>query len=290
MKSRQLLICLTLLIVVGAAWCNEDAANQRVISLSPGLTETLYALELGELLVGRSDYCDFPPQALKLPSAGTSMAPNFEMIAGLRPTLIVTEANAGSSMFELEKLGGLLQLPWLTLADTVAGVRALGERFDRQQQAAALANRLLSRLDVVALPSAPRLLLVLSPQVDGSPIWYIRRNSLHGAAMRAAGARNAVARDINGNASMSIEGLLGLDPEVIIVMLGEQDSTAEARQLVRQQYAKLPALRAVQQQRIGVITNPGFLRTGPRILDFADALTNELALLFAEDANATASQ
>jgi len=59
---------------------------------------------------------------------------------------------------------------------------------------------------------------------------------------------------------------------------------------VRQQYAKLPALRAVQQQRIGVITNPGFLRTGPRILDFADALTNELALLFAEDANATASQ
>jgi ABC-type Fe3+-hydroxamate transport system substrate-binding protein len=286
LKVRYLLLCVIFLLAAGIASGDSITSSQRVLSLSPGLTETLYALELGDLVVGRSDYCDFPPQVLDLPSAGTSMAPNFEVIAGLHPTLILTESNAGSSMFELEKLGGLMELPWLTLADTVAGVRALGKRFDRQQQADKLADRLLARLDVEVSPSAPRLLLVLSSQVDGSPIWYIRRNSLHGAAMRAAGARNAIARDISGNASVSVEGLLGLDPDVIIVMLDDQLPADQARRRTRQQFARLSTLQAVQQQHIGVITNSGFLRTGPRILEFANALEAELALLLAEDANA----
>ena len=252
---------------------------RRLLSLSPGLTETLYALGLGDQLVGRSDYCDYPPTVLDLPSTGTAMTPNFEAIAGLKPTLIVTELNAGSSMYELEKLAGLMELPWMTLADVVGGVRALGKRFDRRDQAEALAGRLLSRLDVRPAQSAPRLLLALSGQIDGSPIWYIRRNSLHGAAIRAAGARNAVDHDVRGNASLSIEGLLGLDPDIIIVMLGQPGSADSAREQVRREFASLTTLRAVQDQRIGVITDSGFMRTGPRILDFTDALAAELALL-----------
>jgi ABC-type Fe3+-hydroxamate transport system substrate-binding protein len=285
-----LLLCLALLIVAGTAFGEQGASEQRLLSLSPGLTETLYALDLGDQLVGRSDYCDYPPRVLDLPSVGTAMTPNFEAIVGLRPTLIVTESNAGSSMFELEKLGGLMELPWLTLADMVLGVRALGARFDRRSQAEDLANRLLSRLDVTASRSAPRLLLALSGQLDGSPIWYIRRNSLHGAAMRAAGARNAVERDVSGNASLSIEALLGLDPDVIIVMLGEPASAAEARELLQQEFARLPTLRAVRQQRVGVIPDPGLMRTGPRILEFADILAAELALLIGEGADAVEDQ
>ena len=148
----------------GTAFAGERAPARRLLSLSPGITETLYALDLGNQLVGRSDYCDYPPQVLDVPSVGTAMTPNFEAIAGLRPTLIVTESNAGSTKFELEKLGGLMALPWLTLADIVDGVHALGVRFDRRSQAANLTDRLRSRLDVTASESAPRLLLALSGQ------------------------------------------------------------------------------------------------------------------------------
>jgi iron complex transport system substrate-binding protein len=287
---RTLVSCLALLWVSGSLFAGDESSGQRLVSLSPGLTETLYALDLGERLIGRSDYCDYPPAALALPTAGTAMAPNFELIATLGPTAIVTEANIGSSSFELEKLATMVRLPWLSLSDTVAGVRTLGARFDRREAADHLAARMLSILDVEVPQSAPRVLLALSGEVDGSPIWFIRRNSLHGSALHAAGARNAVEQDVSGNASLSIEGLLGLDPDVIVVMLADGSSVAEARVRVQEQFSRLPDLRAVQNQRVGVTTDPGYLRTGPRILDFAEALKAELDWLLAREAHAAAGQ
>jgi len=276
---QRLLFVFGLLLASVAGAGDGNTSALRLLSLSPGLTETIYALGLGDQLVGRSDYCDYPAQVLDLPPMGTAMTPNFEAIAGLAPGLILTESNAGSSQFELQRLAELMALPWLTLDDVVAGVRLLGERLDRRRQATQLADRLLARLAVQPPTSGPRVLLLLSGQIDGSPLWYIRRNSLHGAALRAAGGQNAVARDIRGNASISIEGLLALDPDAIIVLLAEDLPIAEARQRVQGEFARLPTLLAVQHRKIGVLTAPGFLRTGPRILDFTDALENELARL-----------
>ena len=59
------------------------------MSLAPAMTETLFALGAGAEVVGVSQYCDYPPEVVKLPKVGTFLTPNIEAIAGLRPTIVI---------------------------------------------------------------------------------------------------------------------------------------------------------------------------------------------------------
>ncbi|MGH7879693.1 MAG: helical backbone metal receptor, partial [Candidatus Binataceae bacterium] len=65
------------------------AGQQRIVSLAPSVTETLFALGAGDEVVGVSQYCDYPPAVLDLPRVGSFLTPNVEAIAALRPTLVI---------------------------------------------------------------------------------------------------------------------------------------------------------------------------------------------------------
>src|SRR5689334_16231395 len=78
-------------IVVGFAWFASLRAEEprRIVSTSPSITETLFALGLGDRVIGVSQYCRYPPEVTKLPKVGTFLAPDAERIAALRPDLVV---------------------------------------------------------------------------------------------------------------------------------------------------------------------------------------------------------
>jgi ABC-type Fe3+-hydroxamate transport system substrate-binding protein len=103
-------------------------------------------------------------------------------------------------------------------------------------------------------------------------VWFVQRNSLHGAALRAAGGRNAVARDVTGTPRMSLEQLLLVDPDLIIVL---DTSTRAAPSM---QHGLLEALRAigelsaVREQRTGVLRAASVHAIGPRILELIEPL------------------
>src|SRR5699024_6771797 len=61
---------------------------ERVLSLSPANTETLFALGAGERIVGRTDYCNYPEEAADVPSIGTYTSPNTELIISMTPDVI----------------------------------------------------------------------------------------------------------------------------------------------------------------------------------------------------------
>lgn len=79
-----------------------DKKPQKVISLSPGLTETIFALGISENLVGRSNYCDYPVEANSLPIVGTSQILDFQQIISLEPDYILTQNSL--SQFDIERL------------------------------------------------------------------------------------------------------------------------------------------------------------------------------------------
>src|SRR5262245_2864728 len=69
---------------------SNPAGPQRIITLAPAITDTLYAIGAGPEVVGVSDYCDVP-EAKRLPRLGSGLTPSYERIAELTPTLIVSE-------------------------------------------------------------------------------------------------------------------------------------------------------------------------------------------------------
>lgn len=264
------------LLVASIAWYVrgiELAAPQgqaRIVSLSPALTETLFAIGAGDRVVGVSDYCRYPQGVEKLAKAGTSITPNYEAIVSLAPTLIVTEAAVNSRPQSLERLAPTATLPWLTLNDVVDSTRKLGKLTGQVEAAEALASALSRRLSVEPPNDAPRVLLVLGYQGERlDEVWFIRRNSVHGAALRAAGGRNAVAKDVWGQPRLSLEQVIALDADMVIVLLNDSDQQTER---VARQWQQIEPLTAVRRGKLRVVVAPEAFSNGPRILKLADRL------------------
>ena len=254
--------------------------GRRIVSLSPGTTESLLRLDAADELVGISDYCHLP-QGLSVPKVGTALTPNYEAIARVRPTLILATEVAGSQLRPLGKLAKTVSLPWLELDQVLASVRRLGQLIGREAAAQELADRMKNRLSVETDARAPRVLWVLDLD-DGSSndTWFIRNNSLHGAVLRAAGAQNAVARDILGPPKLSAEQLLAVDPEAILMVVS--DPSISATEITKKQlafynhFAKWTPLFAVKNNRILVVHHPDAMNLGPGVLELSDTIEEAL--------------
>jgi iron complex transport system substrate-binding protein len=251
--------------------------RDRIVSLAPAITETLFKIGAGPRVVAVSDYCDSPPEVSRLPRVGTSLTPNYEAIARLSPTLILGEDNPAARRRELEAIGRTRLLRWLSLAEIDRGVRELGTLTQQSDAANRLADELVRRLSVTPKADAPRVLLVLGG--DGSPsddVWFVRRNSLHGAALQAAGARNAIDRDIDGPPQLSREALLSLDPPWIVVLSKPKPGAAPQTQ---HGFEKYPTLGAVKSGHAARLQTSDAFANGPRILDLVNELHSELQRL-----------
>lgn len=247
----------------------EDALVEtlRLVSLSPGVTETLQQLGLSERIVGISDYCAWPGEEHAAPRrVGSALTPQYEAIARLAPTHIIASDVAGQQLKPLSKLAPTYSLPWLSVQQLAASVKKLGELLDRQAEGRALSQRLTAELSHEPPLRAPRVLFAFSGS-GASPgeTWFIRQNSIHGAVLRAAGGRNAVAKDIVGQPKLSPEELLRLDPDVIIVLLASAPDAARER-VARAHFEVLAPLRAVRERRVGVLSDPSALSQGPSVL------------------------
>ncbi|MEZ4231586.1 MAG: helical backbone metal receptor [Polyangiaceae bacterium] len=255
-----------------------EAEGPRFVSLAPAITETLFAIGAGDQVVAVSQYCERPKQAQRLPKVGTAMTPNYEAIARLRPTLIFTESNKSAKQQELRELGPTLELPWLTLGEITASVRRLGERTGHAERAASIAQRMTKELGKTPPPGAPRVLLVLGYGAKSSidEAWFIRRNSLHGAALASAGGRNAVDHDVTGLPRLTVQQVLELDPEMVIVLVQAKRQEEAA---ILAAWNQLSPLRAVKQHRVAVLEAPEAFGNGPSILELREKLERQIHAL-----------
>ncbi len=255
---------LVALMLMGVAFVSV-ANDLRWVSLSPAISETIFKLNAGEVLVGRSDYCTRPDSIVHLPKAGTALTPNYEAIVNLSPDLIVTEASVHAPRDLLRKIGRTLELPWLSRDDIAGSVMRLGELLERPFEASILSARFLNELTDEVPAAGPEVLLVLGGgQIRSGQIWYIKRNSIHGAALHAAGGRNAVNRDVGGASVLSLEGLLAVNPDLIIVF---DPSGRLTREQAMSDYRELSMLSAVKRSAIFVIAGEQYLSPGPAVLE-----------------------
>jgi iron complex transport system substrate-binding protein len=259
-----------------AARKSSPRSVERLVSLTPAITETLFTLEATAQLVAVSDYCELPP-GLTLPRVGSSLTPNYEVIARLLPSMILSDDSAGAKQRELAAIADCEVLPWLTLPEVVGSIRRIGQVVGRSDAANALAERLDRRLSRKPPSDAPRALLLLGFDPDRpAELWFIKPNSLHGAALTAAGARNAVDHEVKGLPRLSVEELLAIDPDLVLIMPTPGSSLEQQRRLL-EAFGALAPLRAVKRRQVAIVD--GSQSVGPGILQLVDALSSVLQKL-----------
>jgi iron complex transport system substrate-binding protein len=168
----------------------------------------------------------------------------------------------------------------LTLEEVMASINTLGEMTGHVEEARALTGRIETRLKVDEPKEGPRVLVLIGLSAfEGGSLWYIKRSSLHGAAMHAAGAINAVSDEGSGAPSLSVEALLRIDPDIIITMVSQAELTEADRDAHIERLSRMNMLTAVKNQKLGFLVGEHCMSTGPSILRLADELAAELERL-----------
>jgi ABC-type hemin transport system substrate-binding protein len=242
-----------------------------MISLSPAITETVALLGADNRLKGRSDWCNEPASVRALPAFGTSLTPALERIASARPARLLIDGSLGNQRDQLEALAPVEVLPWLTVEEVMESTRRIGRLVDRDAAAAQLAERFRPWLRPLPAEAQAVLLLIGDDGPETGTFWFVKEGSLHGAMLRAAGWRNAVAEPV-ATPSLSAEALLRLDPEAIVVLVAKPDAEADRRGL-EEAFAKFGGLRAVRSRRLALLADPNILSTGPSLLATSERLS-----------------
>jgi iron complex transport system substrate-binding protein len=245
---------------------NVPEKPHRLVSLAPNITEIVYALGLGDELVGDTDYCDFPPEAKQKPHVGTMVNPSLERIAALKPDLALgtPEANRRETADQLERLGiPLYGVTAGTLAGTLASIEDLGRILGRASEARSLVAEMQGRIDRlekrIAGQPKPKVLFVVwyRPLITVGPGTFIAD------VIRAAGGL-PIGENLKGEwPRLTLEELLPQDPGVILLPKTESFSPGT------EEFQSLPGwkdLRAVKEHRMFFVSE-AIERPGPRLVD-----------------------
>jgi len=249
---------------------------ERIVSLAPSLTETVYALGLQDRLVGVTDYCDYPAAALKKPKVGGPANPSIEVIAALHPdvVLMTKSGNNFETVRALEdlKIAAYATTP-RTIADIVASTERLGDVLGATQAGAAVAAELDERLAALKqkigdLP-ARRVLFV----VWTDPLISTGNNTFVADALRRAGATSIIDAKEDWP-KVSLEEVVRLQPEFVVMAAQNTSNTpAELESLAAQPGWR--SLEAVKNRRF-VVVSDAVNRPAPRIVSVIEDMARQM--------------
>ncbi len=246
----------------------DPSEPHSIVSLSPGITELLFALEVGDRVVGRTRWCQHPPEARLVPSVGDGLDPNVEAIVARQPDLVVFYRSP-SNESAIRRLTGL-GVPTLTLPlDRVHDLRnaalVLGERTGRVARAESLVTALDTQL-VQAAPTVPSGRGVLLLVWDSPPIVIGAGSFLH-EIVTLAGGRNVFGDEAAPSLTVSIETIVRRNPDVVLVT--GSDTAFASR-------PEWGAVAAVRERRFVVVDGTAFSYPSFRVVDAVTQLRRAL--------------
>ncbi len=272
MATRFFLIATILAIFAGSfalrdRFCRKPEESHRftgkcarIISMAPSLTQTLCDLGLQDRIVGVSRYCltNHIPQVAGKPQVGGYLDPNFEAIVRLKPDLVLLLTEHEKSMPGLRKLGlNTLVVCHQNIAGCIASIRAIGSACGEEQLGDRLADDLQSRLDRIRRKTdgrpRPRVMICIErTKIPGrlADVCIAGRDDYYSEMIDCAGGRNAYDRANICYPTVSPEGILHLDPEVIIDLVDGLNQTADASENTLADWRQLSGVAAVKERRI----------------------------------------
>ena len=242
----------------------------RIVSIAPSSTEILYALGLGNRVVGVTRYCNYPAEAQKKPKVG-DMNTNAESAVALKPDLVLAHGKVNwQAVAKLEKLGlTVFAIDPKTLGDVAKDIRTIGKITARPKTADKVAAGIESAIKSVkasrAKKPSPRVLVV----VQSNPMWVAGPKTIVDEMLTIAHAKNVASDARPGFVPFSKEAAVSRNPDVIITGLPSDIPF----------FTKSPEWRntsAVKNKRIYVINSDLLFRTGPRLAQGLKELARKL--------------
>lgn len=251
-----------------------DKPARRVVSLSPHVTELLFAAGGGDRIVGNVKYSDSPPAASKIPRVGDNRSVDIERLLALQPDLLVVWRHNASmrQMEQLRKLGiPLFYSDPRKLEDIPQAVMRLGQLLGTEEQARQSAAELQRQLDTLIARYGKRPVVRVFYQVWHKPVYTLNERHIVSDAIRVCGGENIFARLPMPAPTVNVEAVLQENPEAIVS--GDRPSESGSG---LEMWKQFPTLLAVKRGNLISIEGDLLNRAGPRILAGAAELCEQL--------------
>ena len=239
----------------------------RIVSLSPALTETLFAVGCGKQVILRDGWSDYPPEVRAI-AAVQGFAPSAEAILAARPDLVLSNFPPPALASALDAA----HVPWLafapkTIADVTQTLRAVAQACGQKRAGEALATAFTRRIaqirERVQDKVPPRVFYEMDAGIAGQP-YTIGKKTFGQEVLTLAGGDNLFGQQDREWFQVSAEAVLDLDPDV--VLLGDADVQDSPQSLETLRHRPTMALlRAVRTSQVFPLHADLVSRPGPRL-------------------------
>ncbi len=251
----------------------------RIVSLTPGATEMLFAAGAGAEVIATVEDSDEPPAARRVPRIGDVSTVDMERLVALRPDVVVAWP-AGGNPAQREKIAAL-RIPLyeqqvVQLGDIPASLRRLGALAGTQAAAERAAREIEARLAALKArygagnTRGPSVLL----QVWNRPVYTVGGRHLMSDALRLCGARNVFADLPEAGPVVDIEAVIARNPDIILAAAPPGEGAAWIAD-----WKRFPALAAVRSARVVAFEDQALSRLGPSVIAATEGLCRTLERL-----------
>ena len=243
-------------------------AFERIVSLKPNITEILFALDVGDNVVGVTTYCDYPSVAKDLPRVADYIKPFAEKLITAAPDVVIgsKENTSKKAIWQIQRMGYRVELfPFTTLEETLSSIESISELVGKKQKGRKLVNAIKAALDETGtgdVVSKPKVLVVWGQR----PMIVTGPGSFMDELIEAVGAVNAAGKGTMKYPHWSMENVIAANPDVIVDMsMGSEINDLGA-------WSKFKTVSAVKNKKI-VTLDDSLFRAGPRLPEAVQALT-----------------
>jgi iron complex transport system substrate-binding protein len=276
--KRRIIVCF---FATAIAMLSQSASSRakRIVSTAPSITESLFALGLGDEVVGVSNYCHYPPAANSRTRVGQLLHPDIETILALHPDLVVVEKIPNQLQEKLQRLHiRAISVAHNTVEDVLQSDEMIAQAAGVPEAAVRLNQHVEQELQAVRVKTAhfPRWKAVFV--VGHSPgklsgFFVAGKHTYLSELLQIAGATNVFNDAKPLYPQVSLEEILARDPDVIVEMVEDGPGRkADALQL----WAHEPHLRAVQMHHVFEVPSELFIVPSPRVTEAARYLAHVL--------------
>jgi iron complex transport system substrate-binding protein len=253
--------------------------------MAPSLTETAFALGLGDAVVGVTRFCDTPPCARSRTSVGGYLDPSYETVVGLEPDLVLLMQDHAEVERRLRSLGiRTVRVDQSRVPGILRSFEEIAAAAGVRPRGVTLAAAVRRRLDAVARDHTeprPRVLVVVGREMGAgtvTSVWVAGPDTFYQDVVTLAGGDNAWTDRVAVYPEITRETLLALDPDIILdVVTADAESRGVDVAAARADWDDLGRLHAVRTGRVYVLDQGWMVIPGPRVARAVETVADLLA-------------
>ena len=277
-------VILFFFLAASSLWAGNKGNKSaiRIISTSPSITETLFALGLKDRVIAVTDFCKFPKVACQLPSIGGMLNPSIETVVSLTPDLIIHQSGNQRLKNNAKSVGiKTLAVDMGNLSEIFTTIKKLGTTLDCREQADKLTLQLNEGIAfyqerLKGLPKKEVLLLLGDSSDPARDLYAAGADTFLSELLNLSGGNNIIIDSPARYPKLSKEYIIEKSPEIIIEAGPKSNLSQNEIDLRIQEWKRFPTIKAVQNEQIHFISADYILIPGPRLLKIIDRFSKAI--------------